>query len=412
MAGKIFLSYRRKDAAAGFALALFHRLEQSFPSENLFMDVEGGIGAGQDFVQALEDEVSACDVMLVLIGPDWLTATDERGSRRLDNPEDFVRIEVELALRFGKRVIPVLVQQTDMPRADALPESLMPLARRHAVGLTQERFKADAQGLIKALEGALAEVGEARRQATIAEKRRADDANKAEEAARREKERARLNVDRNKVRIHGISFVQEKKWSGHELAAKLEKLDHSLIDALTEDDEAAPEVLAAAYIDYPDTWRLLIDPLDNIVGYWRFAPLTERWYERARSGLLLDKELSVETMRYIGFPGNYDVYVPIMGLLPEYRNARGHSLLFRSFMDALTELAKAEIFIGRVCATTFTAAGERLCEELGMERLRTHSSRGTVFEDKMADIIERLSSRGPLLKGYKFIVRKYTMIKG
>ena len=141
MAGKIFLSYRRKDAAAGFALALFHRLEQSFPSENLFMDVEGGIGAGQDFVQALEDEVSACDVMLVLIGPDWLTATDERGSRRLDNPEDFVRIEVESALRFGKRVIPVLVQQTDMPRADALPKSLMPLARRHAVGLNSGAFQ-------------------------------------------------------------------------------------------------------------------------------------------------------------------------------------------------------------------------------------------------------------------------------
>ena len=164
MAGKIFLSYRREDAA-GFALALFGRLEQSFPSERLFMDVEGGIGAGQDFVRVIEDEVSACDVMLVLIGPDWLTVTDEAGRRRLENPEDFVRIEVELALKFGKRVIPVLVQKTEMPRADALPEPLKALARRNAVGLTQERFKADAQGLIKALEDALAEVEEARRRA-------------------------------------------------------------------------------------------------------------------------------------------------------------------------------------------------------------------------------------------------------
>jgi hypothetical protein len=67
MAGKIFLSYRREDAA-GFALALFGRLEQSFPSERLFMGVEGGIGAGQDFVRVIEEQVSARDATLVLNG--------------------------------------------------------------------------------------------------------------------------------------------------------------------------------------------------------------------------------------------------------------------------------------------------------------------------------------------------------
>jgi hypothetical protein len=209
MAGKIFLSYRREDAA-GFALALFGRLEQSFPAGSLFMDVEGGIGAGQDFVRVIEEQVSACDVMLALIGPDWLTVTDEAGRPRLDNPEDFVRIEVESALRFGKRVIPVLVQKTEMPRADALPELLKALARRNAVGLTQERFKADSQGLIKALEDALAEVEEARRRAATeaaaaAEKRAAEEAAKAEEATRADKERMRLEA------IAGVSPEQIAK---------------------------------------------------------------------------------------------------------------------------------------------------------------------------------------------------------
>jgi hypothetical protein len=133
MTGKIFLSYRREDTA-GFAQALFGRLEQSFPAESLFMDVAGGIGAGQDFVRVLEEQVGACDAMLVLIGPDWLTVADEAGRRRLENPEDFVRVEVGSALKFGKRVIPVLVQKTEMPRADALPEPLKALARRNAVG--------------------------------------------------------------------------------------------------------------------------------------------------------------------------------------------------------------------------------------------------------------------------------------
>jgi hypothetical protein len=199
MTGKVFISNRRKGATEGFAHALFNRLEQAFPPKNLFMDVEGGIRAGQDFVRVLEQEVSACDVMLVLIGPDWLTVTDEAGRPRFENPEDFVRIEVGSALRLDKWVIPVLVQKAEMPRAADLPEPIKALARRHAVGLTPERFKADAQGLIRVLEDALAEVEEARSRAATAaeaaEKRRsAEEAAKADEVARAEKERARLEA--------------------------------------------------------------------------------------------------------------------------------------------------------------------------------------------------------------------------
>src|SRR5262249_48413701 len=216
MAGKIFLSYRREDEP-GFALALFGRLEQSFPSERLFMDVEGGIAAGQDFVRVLEDQVSSCDVMLALIGPKWLTAMEPTGLRRLDNPQDFVRIEIESALRLGKRVIPVLVHKTEMPRADAWPEPLKPLARRNAVGLTQERFKADTQGLITALEGALAEAEAIRHQAATEaaaaeEQRAAERAAKAEEAARAEKERARLEAIAGLSPEHIVKAEELANW--------------------------------------------------------------------------------------------------------------------------------------------------------------------------------------------------------
>jgi hypothetical protein len=196
MSGKIFLSYRREDEP-GSALALYSRLDQTFPSERLLMDVEGGTAAGQDCIRVLEDQVSACDVMLVLIGPKWLTAVDEMGRHRLDNPHDFVRIEVEAALRLGKRVIPVLVHKTDMPHAEALPEPIRPLAWRQALGLTRERLNADAQGVIKALQRALEEAEAARQQAateaTAAEKPRAAEL-AAKQAARAEKEGARLEA--------------------------------------------------------------------------------------------------------------------------------------------------------------------------------------------------------------------------
>lgn len=237
--------------------------------------------------------------------------------------------------------------------------------------------------------------------------------------AREQRLELRAAIDKDKlvrqkagenIRIADIRFVREKQWTGYDLAAKVADLDHVLIEGLTDDDEAPPEVLADAYLDYPDTWRLVVDNFDRIVGYWRFVPLTEKWYERARSGTLLDKELALETMRHFWIPGTYDIHVPIMGILPEHRNARGNRLLFVSFMDVLTDLAKADIFIGRVCATAFTVAGARLCQMLGMTRLREHESRGIVFESRMIDIISTILERSPsLLKNHKELVRRYTV---
>ena len=160
MAGNIFINYRRDDDA-GFTQALYSRLEQAFPSESLFMDVDN-IAPGLDFVQVLNDQVARCDVLIAVIGKNWLSAADESGERRLDNPEDFVRIEIESALSQKKRVILVLVNDAKMPRSAELPECLKPFARCNAVRLTHERFRADTQGLIKALEQVLEEAEAAR----------------------------------------------------------------------------------------------------------------------------------------------------------------------------------------------------------------------------------------------------------
>lgn len=225
--------------------------------------------------------------------------------------------------------------------------------------------------------------------------------------------RAAIDMDKQartatEIRIADIRLVQTKRWTGRELAEKLEELDHLLIEALTDDDEAPPDILANAYMDYPDTWRLVVDQSDRIVGYWRFVPLTAHWYERARSGLLLDKELAVETMNEFWLPGTYDIHVPIMGILPEYRNAKGVRLLFESFIDVLSDLAKSDIFIGRVCATAFSITGVRLCQALEMTHLRDHVSRGIVFEDSMTNIISELSRKSPhLLKNRPALVRSY-----
>jgi hypothetical protein len=153
MRGNIFINYRRADEPA-YAMAVFCQLQRLFRSDQLFMDVENKIPAGADFVKILEDEVEKCHVMLVVVGPRWLI------QHKLHNEGDFVRIEIEAALRLGKQIIPVLVNDAPMPRSEDLPAVLKPLARKQAVELAHERFGADTKTLCDAIIRALKEVVE------------------------------------------------------------------------------------------------------------------------------------------------------------------------------------------------------------------------------------------------------------
>jgi hypothetical protein len=146
---RVFVNYRRSDSG-GYAGRLYDALVSQAGLE-VFMDVDK-IDYGVDFPEAIEDAIAACDVVIALIGPQWLTASGADGSRRLDDPADFVRIELEAALRRHTRIIPALVQGTEMPPAAALPESLSPLARRNALELSDARWRHDMQRLLDVLE--------------------------------------------------------------------------------------------------------------------------------------------------------------------------------------------------------------------------------------------------------------------
>ena len=169
MAGKIFINYRRGDDP-GHTGRLFDRLQDVFAPGQLFLDVDN-IAPGLDFVRVLNDRVAECDIVLAVIGKNWLDARDAKGARRLDDPDDFVRVEITSALAQDKRVIPVLVGDAQMPRPEELPEALRPLARRNAVRLTYERFRTDMAGLIKALQQALNEIGAKHRAEDKAQRR-------------------------------------------------------------------------------------------------------------------------------------------------------------------------------------------------------------------------------------------------
>jgi hypothetical protein len=145
----IFVNYRRNDSE-GEAGRLFDDLTSHFSDKSVFMDV-AAIEPGRDFRKAIDQSVAACSILLAVIGQEWLGAKDAAGRRRLDDPNDFVRIELASALRRDIPVVPVLVRGAKMPHVDQLPDDLKELAYRNAVELTHARWKSDVQVLIRAL---------------------------------------------------------------------------------------------------------------------------------------------------------------------------------------------------------------------------------------------------------------------
>jgi hypothetical protein len=147
---KLFLSYRRDDSA-GHVGRLYDRLVEHFRADEIFVDIDT-IEPGQDFIEAIDRAVTAADVLLVIIGKQWLTTTDRQGKRRLDNPHDFVRLEIAAGLKRNIRVIPVLIQGAPIPDTADLPEELRPLTRRNAHEINDKNFHHDVSELIAAIQ--------------------------------------------------------------------------------------------------------------------------------------------------------------------------------------------------------------------------------------------------------------------
>lgn len=127
---KIFISYRRDDSAY-IAGIIYEKLEQHFGANSVFFDINS-IPLGIDFRKHISGKAGECNILLAIIGDNWINAADNQGERRLDDPADFVRLEIESALDRDIPVIPVLVGNAHMPAMIELPSSLQGLAFRNA----------------------------------------------------------------------------------------------------------------------------------------------------------------------------------------------------------------------------------------------------------------------------------------
>ena len=152
---KIFLSYRRQDSR-DITGRIYDRLLRHWEAERIFKDVDN-IDPGEDYRDVIDREIAECALFLAVIGPHWLDVKKADGKRRLDDPSDMVRIELETALRRNQRVIPVIVGEGRMPEPEELPEPLKELADRHAFPVRPDPdFHRDMDRLVKLIERAMA----------------------------------------------------------------------------------------------------------------------------------------------------------------------------------------------------------------------------------------------------------------
>lgn len=145
-----FISYRRDDTI-GHVGRLHDRLASKWGGNRIYWDIDN-IPPGDDFLMAIDNTLTNCDLVLLVIGPKWLNATDSSGDRRLEKDNDFHRLEIERAISLDKRLIPVLVNGATLPAADSLPPSIRPLTTKNAFDISDKRFDFDSAKLIQSIE--------------------------------------------------------------------------------------------------------------------------------------------------------------------------------------------------------------------------------------------------------------------
>jgi hypothetical protein len=144
-----FISYRR-DQSKWPARQIKTELVRKFGETSVFMDT-ASIPAGEEWPRRIETAIRGCSVMLVLIGPNWLEVKD--GTRRIDDPRDWVRLEIEAGLRRQETVVvPVLLDGAQCPDAAVLPDSIRGLATMQAVALTGDRLEDEVNELVDSIE--------------------------------------------------------------------------------------------------------------------------------------------------------------------------------------------------------------------------------------------------------------------
>jgi len=189
------------------------------------------------------------------------------------------------------------------------------------------------------------------------------------------------------VTVAGIRETLDWGWDGVRLLDAFIELDYQTLEGLTAAHEGDSAQWAPVFMNHSDTWRMLINGPQKIVGYWHFAPLFPDDYELAKKGILLDSHITPDRVRLFELPGHYQVYFVQICLHPSFRRPRYVRLLFDSVFLVLDSLSNDGVFIDEVCANAYTSVGRSLCKSFQLKYLCQHSEHGAIYAAPMKNVL-------------------------
>jgi hypothetical protein len=196
------------------------------------------------------------------------------------------------------------------------------------------------------------------------------------------------------LHIADITDVSRWGWNGHQLLEKLISIDYETLDNLTPEHEGHASQWTPVFMDHPDTWRLLVTPSNEIVGYWHFVPLFDDDFRCALNGELADSQITTDRIRIFEFPGDYPIYFVSFGLLSTLRRTKAYKLLLNSLFDVIHDLARDGIFINQICANAFSPSGESMCKTFGMVPICAHKEHGKIYSTTLNEILQLSMCQG------------------
>jgi hypothetical protein len=262
----IFLCYRREDSAP-YALLLRSKLRERFPAAPVFMDLDS-IEGGQPFAEVIREALDSCAVLVALIGRQWVTLADGEGQRRLDDPADFVRFEVQTALARRVQVIPVLIDGASPPRRQQLPSELQELAGLNALELTYGRYEYDAGRLLDLIQRVLTKIRDQEEADRKAEAER-----QAREVEAREARHAQILQDKPLTTLTNAGDRTRLNVLAQSLIVQVGDQNYSLVGDITVGrqgelaiDDGNASILHARFRAAHGMW--FVEDLDSTNGTW------------------------------------------------------------------------------------------------------------------------------------------------
>jgi len=188
--------------------------------------------------------------------------------------------------------------------------------------------------------------------------------------------------------VAGIKEVLDWGWDGIRLLDELIRLDYETVKDLVPAHEGYSRQWAPIFVNYPDTWRMLIGGPRRIVGYWHFVPLSSEDYKAAKEGTLLDSEITADRVQFHEPSGWYNIYFAQICMLRQYRTPRNVYLLLETIFRVLNDFAAKGMFAREICVNAYTDVGRALCRIFGLHYVREHNEHGSIHVGSVYDVLD------------------------